>query len=346
MKHLLEHVKNADALIVRTRTKCNQELLEGSCVKFIATATIGFDHIDTVFCEKAGITWTNAPGCNSTSVQQYITCALGYLAEKYGFSLQDKTLGIVGVGHVGKKVLKMAEALGMRIVLNDPPRMREEGLCGFVSMEGLLKEADIITFHTPLNMTGEDKTFHLANEDFFNKVLPGTIIINSSRGEVVETNALKNALKSGRVNGAVIDVWENEPGLDEELLSLTDIGTTHIAGYSLDGKANGTAMSVNALCTFFKLPYKNWFPSDVTPVPDNIITIDSNGKSDEQVLLEAVQQTFNIEADSAILKNKTMSFEKYRGEYPLRREYPAYKVVLKNGNDKMLNVLSDFGFQT
>lgn len=339
-----EIVKDADALIVRTRTKCNTHLLEGSSVKFIATATIGFDHIDTVYCEKTGITWTNAPGCNSSSVQQYIANVLSFLSKKHGFKLKDRTLGIVGVGYVGKKVLKMAEDLGLRIVINDPPRSRKEGLCGFVSLEGILREADIITFHVPLNMDGEDKTYHLADTSFFEKVNPGTFIINSSRGEVVDTIALKDALDGDKLAGAVIDVWEYEPEIDQELLQKVDIGTPHIAGYSLDGKANGTSMSVNALCKFFNLPYTGWEPATITPIDDNLIEIDCNGKTNEDVLLEAVDATFQLESDSNALKANPEVFEKYRGEYPLRREYQAYKVYLENATDEMNSLLLKYGF--
>ena len=338
-----EHIID-DALIVRTRTKCNQKLLEGTKVKFIATATIGFDHIDTTYCKKNNISWTNAPGCNSTSVQQYVACALIYLAKKYKFDLKDRTLGIVGVGHVGKKILRMAEELGVRIVLNDPPRMRKEGLCGFVSLEGLLREADIITFHVPLNMDGEDKTFHLANDTFFEKVNQGTIIINSSRGEVIETSAIKNALKNKKIDAAIIDVWENEPEIDKELMKMADITTPHIAGYSLDGKANGTAMSVNALCEFFNLPYKDWFPADVTPIEDSTIVIECKNKSVEDIVMEAVAHTYDIIRDSQTLKNNIKTFEKQRGDYPLRREYQAYEVTLVDGNEEIENSLLKIGF--
>ena len=339
-----DHISNADALLIRTRTKCNKNLLEGTSVKFIATATIGFDHIDTQYCKEAGIKWTNAPGCNSSSVQQYIICALFHLALKHNFDLQDKTLGIIGVGNVGSKVLNMAEELGMRIVLNDPPRMRSEGLCGFISLNGIINEADILTFHVPLNHEGTDKTYHMVDSGFFNKLKREVFIINSSRGEIIETNALKNAIKSGLVRDAVIDVWENEPGIDTELLSLVEIGTSHIAGYSLDGKAKGTAMSVNALSKFFNLPYIDWYPSGLPPVPDNLITVNCNGKSTEHILAEAVSSTYNITDDSRVLKADPGLFENYRGNYPLRREYGAYKVKIINEEGNIREVLTKSGF--
>jgi erythronate-4-phosphate dehydrogenase len=175
------HVKDADAIITRTRTICNRELLDNTSVKFIATATIGYDHIDTSYCNENGIIWKNAPGCNSGSVMQYVASALASLAKKYNFSFQDRTLGVVGVGNVGKKIVRLGEALGMRVLLNDPPVMRR-GACGFISLEGILRECDIISLHTPLNLSGEDKTFHLFDENTFKKINPNTIFINTSRG--------------------------------------------------------------------------------------------------------------------------------------------------------------------
>ena len=182
-----DKLKDADAIIIRTRTKCNTELLEGTKVKFIASATIGYDHIDTQYCEEKDIFWTNAPGCNSGSVLQYMTSALLFYARQKNIDLKDRVLGVVGVGNVGRKIVKLAEVLDMRVVLNDPPKVREEGLCGFISLEGVLREADIISFHVPLNMNGEDKTYHLADTNFIEKMIDGSVLINTSRGEVVDT---------------------------------------------------------------------------------------------------------------------------------------------------------------
>ncbi|MDP4226747.1 MAG: NAD(P)-dependent oxidoreductase, partial [Bacteroidota bacterium] len=160
-----DDVKDADALIIRTRTHCTKELLEGSKIKFIATATIGFDHIDTAYCEQNGIYWTNAAGCNSSSVQQYMASVLIHLAGKHGLSFKKRTLGVIGVGHVGRKVVKLAEALGFRVVLNDPPLARRIGPCGYISLDGIIREADVITLHVPLTYEGEDKTYHLIDEN-------------------------------------------------------------------------------------------------------------------------------------------------------------------------------------
>lgn len=337
-------VKDADALIIRTRTICNEQLLKGSKVKFIASATIGFDHIDTEYCEGNGITWTNAPGCNSSSVQQYIASVLVNLAAKRNFYLKQRTIGIVGVGNVGKKVMRLAENLGMRVVINDPPRMRNESPCGFVSLEGILREADIISFHVPLTLTGQDKTFHMVNQDFLQKVNKGTIIINTSRGEVVDTMALKEALHSGKVDGAVLDVWENEPDIDPEMLQIADIATPHIAGYSADGKANGTAMSVQALSRFFGLELDDWYPYDIPMPATSNLVIDGKGKRSQDVYFEAITNTYKVTDDDQRLREKLQNFEKLRAAYPLRREFGAYELELRNVDDETRQNLMRMGF--
>jgi erythronate-4-phosphate dehydrogenase len=338
-------VKNANALIVRTRTKCNRDLLHGSDVKFISSATIGFDHIDTDYCDKNKIKWTNAPGCNSSSVQQYMAAALIYISRKFNFSLKERTIGIVGVGHVGTKVVKLAEYFGMTLLLNDPPRVRNEGLCGFISLEGIMRDCDIITFHVPLNMTGEDKTYHMIDEKLLQKVNPGTFIINTSRGEVADNEALKKALRLGKVAGAIIDVWESEPEIDVDLLNLVDIGTPHIAGYSADGKANGTSMSVRALSKYFNLGIDDWKPANI-PVPDNtIININNRSSSGEDIIAEAVINTYNIPEDVVRLRQSPETFEKQRANYPLRREFNSYSVKLDRKDRDTERILRRMGFR-
>lgn len=340
-----EVVKDADAIITRTRTKCNKKLLEGSSVKFIATATIGFDHIDTEYCDKANIHWTNAKGCNSSSVEQYIASALMVLAENKGFNLSEKTIGIVGVGNVGSKVARIAEIFGMRVLLNDPPRARAELFADFVELEDILKEADIITLHVPLNLEGVDKTYHLANETFFSKMKRKPILINSCRGEVVKTNALKEALKSGQVSGAVIDCWENEPDIDTKLLKMVDLGSPHIAGYSKDGKANGTSMSVQAVSRFFGLGIDNWQCKDVELPEFTEIKIDGSGKSEQEILGEAVLSTYDIRKDDKRLRKSVETFEKQRGDYPVRREFPTFEIKASNLNEGTVDKLRGLGFK-
>ncbi|NLA48498.1 MAG: 4-phosphoerythronate dehydrogenase, partial [Bacteroidales bacterium] len=218
-------LQDADALLVRTRTRCNAALLKDTGIKFIATATIGYDHIDTDFCRRSGIAWTNAPGCNSSSVQQYLAAALLRISGQFKYRLKNKTLGIVGVGNVGSKVSNLARILEMNVLLNDPPRARTEGEEGFAGIEQVLMESDIVTAHVPLNPEGEDCTLNLFSEDSFRMMRTGTWFINTSRGEVTDTLALKNALDTGKLMGIVLDVWGNEPDIDTELMERTFIST-------------------------------------------------------------------------------------------------------------------------
>lgn len=340
-----EIVKDADALITRTRTICNEQLLKGSKVKFIATATIGYDHIDTEYCRKAGIEWTNAPGCNAESVNQYIASALFSWSMRKREDLAGKTIGIIGVGNVGSKVAKTCETIGMKVLLNDPPRERVEGSGQFVSLKKIQKEADIITFHVPLNMNGLDETFHLVNEKFLQNLSKKPLLINSCRGEVFETLAVYNALKANNISGLIIDCWENEPEIDLKLLNLADYGTPHIAGYSKDGKANGTKMSVQAISRFFNLGLNNWKPKNVEHPTNTIIEIDGNQRREYSILAETVFSTYDIENDDEQLRRSPRFFERFRGDYPVRREFGTYTVKVKNVEKNTIMKLRKLGFK-
>ncbi|MFZ4725727.1 MAG: 4-phosphoerythronate dehydrogenase PdxB [Paludibacter sp.] len=344
-KTTAEIVKDADAIVTRTRTICNKKLLAGSTVKFIATATIGYDHIDTEYCDNAGIQWTNAPGCNSKSVEQYVASAIMVLAEKNNWNLSEKTIGVVGVGNVGSKVARICEIFGMKVLQNDPPRERVEGSGQFVSIRQIMDEADIITLHVPLNLKGEDATFHLGNDSFFNALKKKPVLINSCRGEVTETNAVKTALKSEKISAFVCDCWENEPDLDLELLQLTEIATPHIAGYSKDGKAIGTLMSVQAINNYFGLGLENWKPSGVELPLNPEITIDGTGLTEQQIIAKAILHTYDIRNDDRDFRNNVKEFEQLRGDYPTRREFPAFTIKAKNIAEKTLGKLKELGFQ-
>lgn len=339
-----EVVKDADAIVTRTRTKCNRDLLTGSKVKFIATATIGHDHIDTEFCKQAGIEWTNAPGCNAESVNQYIASALFSYSMKKRFDLKDKTIGIVGVGHVGSKVARLCETIGMKVLLNDPPRERVEGPEQFVSLEKIQNEADIITFHVPLNIKGDDTTFHMVDEKFIQNLKKKPLLINSCRGEVFDTKATKKALQTGAISGFIADCWENEPDIDLELLEMADYGTPHIAGYSKDGKANGTKMSVQAISRFFNLGIDNWEPENVELPEKTTIEIDGNQRREYSILAEAILSTYDIENDDEALRENPQLFEKLRGDYPVRREFDSYTIKMKNMKETMKLKLLKLGF--
>lgn len=339
-----EVAKDADAIITRTRTICNRELLQGSKVKFIATATIGFDHIDTDYCAEAGIEWTNAPGCNAESVNQYISSALFSWSMRKRKDLAGLTIGIVGVGNVGSKVAKTCEILGMTVLLNDPPRERAEGPEKFVSIQTIQKEADIITFHVPLNMEGQDATFHVANESFLQNLGKKPLIINSCRGEVVDSEAMYNAIEADDVSGFIADCWENEPEINLELLNHTDYGTPHIAGYSKDGKANGTQMSVQAISRFFKLGIDDWQPSKVELPENTTIEMDGNQRREYSILAEAVLSTYDIENDDEALKDSPHMFEKLRGDYAVRREFDSFTIKVKDIEEDTLRKLKKLKF--
>lgn len=323
-------VRDADALIIRTRTKCNHQLLDGSKVKFIATATIGYDHIDTQYCDENGIKWTNAPGCNALSVTQYMASVLIYLAEKNNFELASKTLGIVGVGNVGSRVAKLAKGFGMKVLLNDPPRERAEGKGQFVSLQEIAEKADVIAFHPFLNFDGIDKTYHLADENFFNSVKRKPIIINASRGEVVDNNALKVAMEKGQVADVVLDCWENEPEIDLELLDKVALATPHIAGYSADGKANATTQSVQSVSRFFDLGLDDWQPDELPA------GLDVNFKNHS--IFDFFIETYDIVSESNYLKSSPETFELQRSNYPIRREPKAYLGYLPEGFEEKFGV--------
>lgn len=341
-----EVVRDADAIITRTRTKCNAELLSGSSVKVIATATIGFDHIDTGWCERNGIIWRNAPGCNSWSVKQYISSVLVSLARRYGLDLTKMTLGVVGVGNVGSKVAEAASLLGMKVLRNDPPRARREGPQGFVSLDELMAQSDIVTLHVPLTKEGEDATWHLFDAARIARLRPDQFLFNSSRGPVVDNAALRDALKAKTLRGAVLDVWENEPDIDRELMGLVEYSTPHIAGYSADGKANGTTMSVRTVASVLGLPLTDWTASGVpAPAQPLAFCIDAAGKSDAEVLAEAILHTYDVQRDSDALRAAPDQFEKLRGDYPVRREPTAFSLTLRGGTAAQAETLSRLGFQ-
>ncbi len=321
-----EHVSDADALIVRTRTRCDEHLLRGSKVKFVGTATIGFDHIDTQWCEENSVIWTNAPGCNADSVEQYISAALLHWAEENAKKLSDLCIGVVGVGHVGSRVAQSCKLLGLKVLLNDPPRERIEGSDDFVDLDTICKVADIISFHVPLYYSGVDKTFHLVNAKLLSTLKPGTLIINSCRGEIFDTESVIKAIETETIVPPIIDCWENEPRVNPKLLKNTFLATPHIAGYSSDGKANGTSMIVGALSKHFNLPLTNWIPDEIPAPKESLIRIQPDKKSDQAIMAEAVLKTYPIWQDDKRFREDPSKFEEQRGSYPLRREYPAYTI--------------------
>ncbi len=304
-------VRDADVLIVRTRTLCNQSLLQGSHVKLVLTATDGFDHLDTAYLDTAGIRWANCPGCNSTSVAQYVRNCLILWQHDSGTPLRELTVGIVGVGHVGKAVCEALAPFGCTVLLHDPPRQEKEGAEGFSSLAELQRQCDIITIHTPLLAGGEHPTFHLFDDVLLRSFTRKPLIINTSRGEVVDNEALLHAIDEGTVGQAIIDTWENEPHPLPRLLERVYIGTPHIAGYSADGKANAARMTLEALCRWLGKE----MPFQIAPPPLPSTTL-------PQEPAERALALYNPMNDSLRLKANPELFEHLRENYPLRREHP------------------------
>lgn len=296
-------VRDADALIIRTRTRCDASLLEDSRVRLIATATIGFDHIDLAWCAARGIRVATAAGCNARGVLQWIGAVLAHLSRTQGWEPADRTLGVVGVGHVGSLVRQYAEAWGFRVLACDPPREeREHG--GFLPLGEVAREADLLTFHTPLDAS----TRHMADAALFREMKPGATVINSSRGEVVDGEALATSGLQW-----VLDVWEHEPQIDARLLDRALLATPHIAGYSQQGKANATAMTVATLSRFFGLPLGGWYPPQVAPCTPRPISWEE--------LCATIGEAYDIEAESRLLKSRPGDFEALRDHYAYRKEY-------------------------
>ena len=308
-----EDVIDADVLVTRTRTRCDAALLEGTAVKMIATATIGMDHIDLDYCRCHGIEVTNAAGCNAGGVMQYVFSALYGVAARKGIKIDGSTIGIIGVGQVGSKVEAMAEYLGFRILRCDPPRAKAEGPEGFCSLEHLLTESDVVTLHVPL----DDMTRGMANADFFTLMKPGSIFINAARGEVVNEQALIEA--APKFGAIVIDTWNNEPDVNEELVDMVDIATPHIAGYTYQGKQNGTALAVRAIARHFGIENLYDFYPEADVEGHEPVLLDLKGKTHGEIAA-VFQYNYPIFTDDFRFRMEPHHFEKLRTEYQYRRE--------------------------
>jgi erythronate-4-phosphate dehydrogenase len=346
-------VRNAEILIVRSETRVDKELLEGSSVRFVGTVTIGTDHVDLEYLSSRGITFASAPGSNSNSVAEYVAAALLLWSQRTGESLRKKTIGIVGVGNVGSKVDRVARALGMNVLLNDPPLARKTGNPSFLPLQELMG-ADVLTLHVPLTKSGQDATYHLFDEARINKMRRGALVINTSRGAVVETNALRSALSSGRLSTAILDVWEGEPTIDVRLLNEVMLGTAHIAGYSLDGKVNALRMVYEAACQYLNVPLGPTVEPKHDPTSDVRILIPEGVTDERDILQHAIRQAYDIELDDQMLRAMTSLPEKERGEYfmrlraeyRIRREFFNRLVELLPEQAHVRDILSELGFMT
>ncbi len=342
-------LKDAEVLLVRSVTKVNKELLENTNIKFVATATIGTDHIDKDYLREKNIAFADASGCNAYSVAEYIICAVSSIFYEFNKKFNESTIGIIGYGNIGKKVAKFARALGFKVLVNDPPLQREGYPEEFCSLNEALS-CDVVTFHVPLNKSGIDKTFHLLDESNIGLIKEGTILINSSRGPVVDNKILKKRLAEKKDLITVLDVWENEPMIDAQLLDLVNIGTPHIAGYSYEGKINSTVFIYNKFCNYMKFK-PSWHPV-VNKVEDSLITVDIN-EAIEKVLNEICKKIYNIKEDSQLLKHaknyKPEEFGKYfdniRKHYRIRREFNNYTIKLNNESETVKKIFEALRFR-
>lgn len=348
---------DADILAIRSTTRVDRGLLKGAPVRFVGTATIGIDHMDTNYLDSRNIHWCYAPGCNSNSVSEYVVSALLTTAVRHGMTLAGMTLGIVGLGNVGAGVARKAEALDMRVLLNDPPRERTEQAGDrppFVELDELLAESDFVSLHVPLTRAGRDRTFHMANARFFDKLRRGAVFLNTARGEVVDTTALMSALKHDRIAAAIIDTWEDEPLFSQDLLDAAEIGTPHIAGHSFDGKVEGTMAVYREVCRFLRVQ-PAWTPGPaMPPAPVPEMTIDCSNLTEQQALWAAVRSAYDVTEDDLRFRSSPASepaaraghFDMLRAKYPMRREFHCATVKVKNGHESLPRKLRSLGFST
>ena len=313
-----EHLRDADALFVRTRTLCNAALLEGTGVRFIGTATIGYDHIDAAYCKQKNITWTNAAGCNADAVLQYVQAVVYTWAAERGRLLEGLTLGVVGVGEIGTRVVRWAAAAGLRLLLCDTPR-EARGEQGFVSLATIAAQCDIITFHPTLSKGGPFPSYHLADEAFFAQMKRCTLFINASRGPVVDNAALLRVMERNPQLDVVLDVWEGEPDINLSLLNKVYIATPHIAGYSAEGKLNATNIVLRRFAEYFGC--EQALPSLALPVPCPSQVVAPS-------FAAACLTIYNPHADSLALKTAPQNFEDLRNNYNLRREPSAFDIKI------------------
>lgn len=339
----VDELADAQALMVRSVTRVNASLLSGTAVKFVGTATAGTDHVDQAWLHEAGIGFSAAPGCNAIAVVEYVFSALLMLAERDGFTLKDRTVGIVGVGNVGSRLQARLEAWGVRTLLCDPPRAERGDAGDFRPLEALVREADILTFHTPLFKEGPYKTLHLADDALISALKPGAILINACRGAVVDNAALLTRLEAGQDLSVVLDVWEPEPDLNVELLKRVDIGTPHIAGYTLEGKARGTTQVFEAFSAF--IGHRQQVALDtLLPAPEfGRITL--HGPLDQPTLKRVAHLVYDVRRDDAPLRKVAGipgEFDKLRKNYLERREWSS--LYIQCDDAEAASLLHKLGF--
>ena len=349
-----QHLLQTDALIVRSKTKVDAALLEGTSVRFVGTATAGTDHMDTDWLDQNHISWSAAPGCNANSVAEYITASLLYLSQKKSFSLSPKTIGVIGCGNVGRAVIKKAHALDLDILQNDPPRAAQETDFAQTPLPSLLPECDIITLHTPLTKEGSWPTAHLASYDFFESLKPGAIFINAARGGICDYDTWLHTQEQQLLTASILDVWNPEPQIRPDCVQQATLATPHIAGHSFEGKFNGTLACYQALCKKYNLTPSWDYQADIPEAPVPYLEVDATlFKTEEALMYHIIQTIYCIEHDDQQLRlnlpvdeiERAIHFDRLRKNYPLRREFNATQLRLHNASEQTEHKLSQLGFQ-
>ncbi len=339
---------DAEAMVVRSVTRVDAALLEGTRIRFVGTATIGMDHLDGNYLKQRGIYFTNAAGSNANAVAEHVVAALLLTARRRQWNLARKSLAVIGVGHVGSKVVQKAACLGMSTALCDPPLRESTGDKKYLLLKDVL-DADVLTLHVPLTKEAPYPTWHMFDETVLGRLTPRQFLMNTSRGAVIDNRALRNTLRGNGIEGAALDVWEGEPRIDYELLRMTDLGSAHIAGYSLDGKVRGTAMILEELCRFFGIPC-TWDTAGIFPPVARLAP--TPGTSGIDAICSVVQQAFDILVPDANLRAlerlapdvAASAFDRLRNDYPLRPEFRHFVVELDGKNKDLAVPLSGLGF--
>ena len=342
-------LREADALVVRSKTRVDAALLEGTSVRFVGTATAGTDHLDVDWLSANGIAHAAAPGCNASSVAEYVVASLFVLARRRKTTLAGKTIGIVGDGQVGSRLARKCATLGMRVLKNDPP-LAADAPDDYVSLDALLAESDVVSLHVPLVSDGPWPTVRLADYRFFERLKPGAWFVNAARGEVCDADALLHARRADLLSGVVLDVWNPEPAFRPELLEIADLATPHVAGHSYEGKLAGTATCRRRLCEYFELPQRPLPPPVDLPAPE--VELDAAGQDDEALLAAAIRSVYDPERDDRNLRamapldeiERARAFDALRGNYPVRREFSAARLRLRNASADLKRKFAGIGF--
>lgn len=347
-----EVVRDADALVARSKVSVTREFLAGTRLSFVATATAGTDHLDFAALAERDIAWASAPGSNARSVAEYVVAALLRLAVERGVPLQDRTLAVVGVGHVGAQVADLAHALGLHVLLNDPPRqLAEKEGGGLRPLDEILPKADFVSLHVPLTDDGPFATRRLVDCRLLSRLKPGCVFLNASRGEVVDEDALLLALERGWVAHAVLDVFQHEPRIRRDVVQRAFLATPHIAGYSFEGRVRGTQLCYEAACRFFERE-PAWHPGRALGQPHGRVRVAVAGRPDEAALDELVRASYDIRTDDAALRagldlddaSLGRHFQQLRSDYRERYEFAGYRVELDGASPLLVRRAEHLGF--